>query len=267
MKAGRAAVPTQTRLASGGHSPRPHPQPRTQHPDSLGRGRGRWAAGLHSPDSSHVSTDPSLQFRFPGSPYCPKVTPTKRSPPRLCPPRLCPRAAEGSRPFPSPVPMEACGGYRPNSGPAPACGGSSAPHSPAGAPLASPPTLQPAASSAAGMRPRVPQVERLRSATGSTSFTPDSAPPAGSLGRRGPRPTAPREAPRSAPALREARPEPACGTHADRLGRDGRTRGGSAARARPSPPPSVRPPPERPSQPPGSSTRACVPKARARALS
>ena len=135
--------------------------------------------------------------------------------------------------------MEACGGYRPNSGPAPACGGSSAPHSPAGAPLASPPTLQPAASSAAGMRPRVPQVERLRSATGSTSFPPDSAPPAGSLGRRGPRPTPPREAPRSAPALREARPEPARGTHADRLGRDGRMRGGSAARARPSPPPSV----------------------------
>ena len=257
MKAGRAAVPTQTRLASGGHSPRPHPQPRTQRPDSLGRGRGRWAAGLHSPDSSHVSTDPSLQFRFPGSPYCPKVTPTKRSPPRLCPPRLCPRAAEGSRPFPSPVPMEACGGYRPNSGPAPACGGSSAPHSPAGAPLASPPTLQPAASSAAGMRPRVPQVERLRSATGSTSFTPDSAPPAGSLGRRGPRPTAPREAPRSAPALREARPEP--GTAGPRRGNERRACGKSRAFHSPQCPQSARPAP-------CSSTRACVPNARARSF-
>lgn len=159
---------------------------------------------------------------------------------------------------------EACGGDHPNSGPAPVCrGGSSAPHSRAGAPLAPSPTPQPAASAAAGMRPPVPQAGCRRRGSRAQLVQPVSAQTPhrllGASGVGGPPPTpAPRR--RRAPhGRREARPEPGrLG-----LGLDGRTKGGSAARARPSTPRSV---PRAAAQPRCSSTRACVPNSRARSF-
>ena len=149
-------------------------------PDWPGRGRGRRAAGLHSPDSSRVSTDPSLQFRFPGSPYRPKVALTESSPPRLCP-----RAAEGSLPFrlsssgqgpagtgPPPF-LEACGGHRRNPGPLQFWGGGgySAPLPGRPSPLPPRPSLRCRRNAPSGPTGRRAGGE-APSAAGSTSFHP-----------------------------------------------------------------------------------------------